>query len=1173
MIPTEGTIIVRKNAVRFISALLLMSMCLGLLAGCGSRGDNAGDTPTPDNGTQDKYTGFTDRTIRSEADARAAVGDVAGDIGIADVENDLGEAYAYTALDSSFYRFGQVYKGIPVYGRSVVVGASAEGDAESFSHNYLPITDIEVALNVWEDEAKQIAEDAFDGDVCATSCTATVYSLFDHKPVLAWQIQVVGPGQQYTCFVDSNTGEYIAGFSEILTQTAVGTYKDSKNEISFNTVENGDGTYSMIDESRNIEVYDANYQTMVHAVVDDAGNAYRYDKEQKEWFDANGNQVLIPGDAIDYGHWDVFDTDGNIIGRNAAYQPCTGEPLQVLQILTNPTTRWKNQKAATAMSLTASAYDFYKTVFERAGFNGKNGLTRITVNDHMKGDTNNAYSAGGKSRVYTLLSFGHSITITADLVGHEFTHSVEQSISNMVYAGESGAIMEALSDVFGELFEDWLEDGELDGGCDWVLLERNMIEPAKSEPAHPAYYLGKNYYFGTKDNGGVHKNSTVISHAAYLMTHPKEPGLKALTNEELANVLFHAISSLPSDCTFSQFAYYVCKSAAVLKLSEKKQDCIVEAFESVGIVAERVLIVPITNGNLDYQVTETSQWYVYGKDGKLCDNYTLLISGKENKRDPFTEPDTTVTEYKVQSKEPLTLELEPGCMYDFTLVDGTDPEKTRKFRVGVNLGGGLVELVDIHTDFGKELGLADNGMLFLTERPAGREELFDVNSYTFYGYVYESERGYYGITTLYPSDLDTIVSRSGDFHHTGDTQTITVQWKKSESNQVTGLGLFYKTANANIRQTINAADIHDDRETFYYLIDGPSNTYLVCESITYDNASVEPGFYRYKTTLDREMLITESIAITNLKNGETRTFSVEYVKSLETVNYWEEFDSFDTWDYNSLYNEHFLEPGMFDNRADAVAYIKTQLAQYGLEDRVCSEKSALTDYIPLLMTTVNGVPRSVNITTMEDTALQAYVTIGSPKQNGSGNTDPDAEEPVTPPAGGDAGAYGAFLANREYMSDWMGTGLSDYYTLSSYSLVDIDQNGTDELIIYGSGYDGFEGFLVFAQDPTTGRIVRVRVDPDIRDIASCFGGVAYSPKYKALVLSETRSTAGYGAEEYFVLEGGQLRSIGVVGHDVYLGEGTLAYYTTLGGSLEIISEEERYAYSSERESLDASPLT
>ena len=245
--------------------------------------------------------------------------------------------------------------------------------------------------------------------------------------------------------------------------------------------------------------------------------------------------------------------------------------------------------------------------------------------------------------------------LTADLVGHEFTHSVERTISGMTYRGESGAIMEALSDVYGELIEDWnnkkadKQDHELDGDCDWVNAYRNMINPA--EKNCPLVYKGDNYYTEEEDHGGVHKNSTVISHAAYLMTHPSTKKFVPLTNSDLAKLLYKSMNYLPTDCTFEQFATHVCLAAEELDISEEKQKTIVQSFHEVGLEANTA-IKNIEGKTRVYGTVAT----VEDNDGKKInhpvENVTLTVINTEN--------DTAITGMKTNETGSFEFYLEEG---------------------------------------------------------------------------------------------------------------------------------------------------------------------------------------------------------------------------------------------------------------------------------------------------------------------------------------------------------------------------------------------------------------------------------------------------------------------------------------------------------------------------------
>src|SRR5262249_13419300 len=124
-------------------------------------------------------------------------------------------------------------------------------------------------------------------------------------------------------------------------------------------------------------------------------------------------------------------------------------------------------------------------------------------------------------------------TKSLDVVGHELTHGVTQYEAGLSYSGQSGALNESFSDVFGSLVKQW-KMKQTAAQADWLigagLLARGVKGKALRSMAAPgtAYddpNLGKDpqpanmkdYYKGSDDNGGVHINSGIPNHAFYLV--------------------------------------------------------------------------------------------------------------------------------------------------------------------------------------------------------------------------------------------------------------------------------------------------------------------------------------------------------------------------------------------------------------------------------------------------------------------------------------------------------------------------------------------------------------------------------------------------------------------------------------------------------------------------------
>lgn len=127
-----------------------------------------------------------------------------------------------------------------------------------------------------------------------------------------------------------------------------------------------------------------------------------------------------------------------------------------------------------------------------------------------------------------------------DVVGHELTHGVTQFESNLFYYFQSGAINEALSDLFGEFIDQSNNAGNDVDAVRWIVGEDLPIEisgtpiPRRSLSNPPSIpqqlwlngpwlsppdsVASNNFYCGDYDGGGVHFNSGVLNKAGYLMS-------------------------------------------------------------------------------------------------------------------------------------------------------------------------------------------------------------------------------------------------------------------------------------------------------------------------------------------------------------------------------------------------------------------------------------------------------------------------------------------------------------------------------------------------------------------------------------------------------------------------------------------------------------------------------
>jgi len=93
-------------------------------------------------------------------------------------------------------------------------------------------------------------------------------------------------------------------------------------------------------------------------------------------------------------------------------------------------------------------YDYFKNVHGRNSYDNNNAV----LNNYVHYSTN--YDNAGWDNLYNYMIYGDGYTtfdiLTAlDVIAHETGHGVCQFSANLVYNGESGAINESLSDIWG----------------------------------------------------------------------------------------------------------------------------------------------------------------------------------------------------------------------------------------------------------------------------------------------------------------------------------------------------------------------------------------------------------------------------------------------------------------------------------------------------------------------------------------------------------------------------------------------------------------------------------------------------------------------------------------------------------------------------------------------------
>ena len=185
-----------------------------------------------------------------------------------------------------------------------------------------------------------------------------------------------------------------------------------------------------------------------------------------------------------------------------------------------------------------------------------------------------------------------------DVVGHELTHGVTDFSSGLISRNEPGALNEAFSDIMGtsvEFFYQPAGTGMLQ--ADYMIGEdvvtpggiRNMANPgALGDPDH---YSRRST--GPEDDGGVHINSTIVSHAFYLAVEGgtnrtsglSVQGVGAANREQMERVYYRAFTQLmPANASFSVARTVTIQAARDLfGAGSAPERAVTQAWTAVGV--------------------------------------------------------------------------------------------------------------------------------------------------------------------------------------------------------------------------------------------------------------------------------------------------------------------------------------------------------------------------------------------------------------------------------------------------------------------------------------------------------------------------------------------------------------------------------------------------------------
>jgi len=277
-----------------------------------------------------------------------------------------------------------------------------------------------------------------------------------------------------------------------------------------------------------------------------------------------------------------------------------GQSLPGIQVRTENQPQTADNAVTQAFDGLGATFDFYLKAYQRNSIDNAGLPLNATV--HFGTGYDNAFWNGQQ------MVFGdgdgtifNGFTSALDVIGHELTHGVTASEANLTYQGQSGALNESISDVFGSLVKqysakpqqtakdaDWLIGAGLLASTVKGVALRSMKAPGT---AYDDPMLGKDpqpadmsrYVETAADNGGVHINSGIPNRAFVLAAI----AIGGYAWEKAGRIWYDTVrdASLTPSANFPTFANLTVRHASLLYgIGNSEQRAVQDAWKQVGVL-------------------------------------------------------------------------------------------------------------------------------------------------------------------------------------------------------------------------------------------------------------------------------------------------------------------------------------------------------------------------------------------------------------------------------------------------------------------------------------------------------------------------------------------------------------------------------------------------------------
>ncbi|MBM3770936.1 MAG: peptidase M4 family protein [Acidimicrobiia bacterium] len=465
-------------------------------------------------------------------------------------------------------RFDQVHKGVRVYGADLSRQLEDGLTMSIFGSVQTQIALDDVTPTLTAADAREAIARESGAELPATYEPELIVLPLEGRFVLAYTGRAFGSEGLYRYFIDARTGAVLRALNDLKSQAAIG------------------GGRGVLGDNKKLS-------------INKVGSTYR------------AQDVMRPPSLL------TFDMKGNL-QRTLAFLNgvVTLGPNDLGQDSDNA---WSDPAVIDAHAYSGYVYDYFYRRFGRRGLDGAD-LEVVSLVHPV--DRNavlsqpisivglfyvNAFYAGDGVMVFgeglpaSLTLAGRNWNYMAgalDIFAHELAHGVTDFSSQLIYENESGALNEAFSDIIAagaEFYHQAAGNGPLRAE---YLMGEDVVTPGGIRSlANPGDYGDPDHYsrryVGPQDNGGVHINSTIVSHAYYLAIEggtnrtsgQSVTGIGFANREQMERVSYRAFTQMmPANATFSVARAATLQAAADLYgAGSNAVRALREAWNAVGV--------------------------------------------------------------------------------------------------------------------------------------------------------------------------------------------------------------------------------------------------------------------------------------------------------------------------------------------------------------------------------------------------------------------------------------------------------------------------------------------------------------------------------------------------------------------------------------------------------------